>query len=432
MILRIYCLLGLLCSVLTGYCQNSPGNIRPLSIGDTIPADLELTNVYNYPVSKIRLSDLKGKLVILDFWATWCTSCLHNFPKLDSLQKEFEGKLLVLLVNAKNTNDKEEKIKAFFEKRKTKSGEKYQLPYIIYDTVLDALFKHKMIPHYVWIDQTGSIKEITSSEHVNAKNIRSLLNKENILLPVKNDLDFDLDSPLFINGNGGNGNNLIFRSLLSGYTDGLSGSSRIIFDRNKRVSRIYAINTSILALYKTAYPEVFSFPKNRILLEVKNPLKYNNEGDWDSWKFDNTYCYELITPPAPREKVSKMMQEDLKRYFELQAYFENRQAKCLILQYDKKNRKAISHEGNPEINLNDNSPKYIKNYPVSVLVEYLNNKISTPILDSTLLTEKINIELPDVITDLEDLKITLNKYGFSLKEENKELVYFIIREENSQ
>jgi cytochrome c biogenesis protein CcmG/thiol:disulfide interchange protein DsbE len=36
----------------------------------------------------IRLSDYRGKIVILNFWASWCAPCLEEFPSLISLQKE--------------------------------------------------------------------------------------------------------------------------------------------------------------------------------------------------------------------------------------------------------------------------------------------------------------------------------------------------------
>ncbi len=38
-----------------------------------------------------KLSDLKGKVVVLDFWATWCGPCVGSFPNVKELQKHYEG-----------------------------------------------------------------------------------------------------------------------------------------------------------------------------------------------------------------------------------------------------------------------------------------------------------------------------------------------------
>jgi thiol-disulfide isomerase/thioredoxin len=45
---------------------------------------------------KINLSDYKGKIVILDFWATWCGPCRMGVPDLVSIQKEYKDKVVVI------------------------------------------------------------------------------------------------------------------------------------------------------------------------------------------------------------------------------------------------------------------------------------------------------------------------------------------------
>ncbi len=48
---------------------------------------------------KITLSDYKGQVVLLDFWATWCPPCRRGIPDLIDLQKTYKGKLVVIGVS---------------------------------------------------------------------------------------------------------------------------------------------------------------------------------------------------------------------------------------------------------------------------------------------------------------------------------------------
>ena len=57
----------------------------------------------------IRLSEYKGKVVIIDFWATWCGPCRKGIPDLIELQKEF-GKEIVVIGISLDTDTKREVI----------------------------------------------------------------------------------------------------------------------------------------------------------------------------------------------------------------------------------------------------------------------------------------------------------------------------------
>jgi len=64
-----------------------------LKVGDTLP-DLASFGLEG------KLPDaLKSKVVVVDFWASWCTPCAKSFPVLDELQKKYGDKLVILAVN---------------------------------------------------------------------------------------------------------------------------------------------------------------------------------------------------------------------------------------------------------------------------------------------------------------------------------------------
>jgi peroxiredoxin len=67
---------------------------------------------------KINLADLKGKVVLLDFWANWCPHCAKELPFIEKLASdpELARKGLVILTMAANIDEKEPEARAFYVK----------------------------------------------------------------------------------------------------------------------------------------------------------------------------------------------------------------------------------------------------------------------------------------------------------------------------
>lgn len=66
---------------------------EPLTVGKEAP-DFSLPNLEE---KTVRLSDYRGKVVFLNFWATWCKPCREEMPSMDVLYKNFERDGLVVL-----------------------------------------------------------------------------------------------------------------------------------------------------------------------------------------------------------------------------------------------------------------------------------------------------------------------------------------------
>ena len=63
---------------------------------------------------KISIKDYRGKVVFLNFWATWCEGCREEMPSMERLYKEFKGKGLEIV--AVNVKDKTPDALAFYKK----------------------------------------------------------------------------------------------------------------------------------------------------------------------------------------------------------------------------------------------------------------------------------------------------------------------------
>lgn len=61
--------------------------------------DLEMTDLSG---NKVHFKDFKGKVVILNFWASWCSPCLEEFPSMIKLFDNFDKEAVILAVSQDN------------------------------------------------------------------------------------------------------------------------------------------------------------------------------------------------------------------------------------------------------------------------------------------------------------------------------------------
>lgn len=160
----------------TGKAQDQPR--EQLKVGDII-YDLELQNVINYKDSTLRLKDFKGKLVILDFWAPYCGSCIKSFPKIDSLQQNYKDRIQFILVTHSFGEGKysPRAVKELFTQLQIQCPGKYTFPVAVSgNEKIMELFYHGGLPYYVWISAKGKINAFTSYHLLNAQTIEAFLN----------------------------------------------------------------------------------------------------------------------------------------------------------------------------------------------------------------------------------------------------------------
>jgi cytochrome c biogenesis protein CcmG, thiol:disulfide interchange protein DsbE len=124
---------------------------EPLAVGKPAP-DFSLSDLNDKPY---RLSDFRGKVVFLNFWATWCKPCREEMPSMEILNKNFEKDGLVILAVSIDRVTTTKDIAPFIK------GLNLTFPVLIDSWGrTDKPYKRMGVPETFIIDQEGVIREI--------------------------------------------------------------------------------------------------------------------------------------------------------------------------------------------------------------------------------------------------------------------------------
>lgn len=131
--------------------KNTYENSKKLTKGAVAP-----TFTYeNYKGGETSLESLKGKVVYIDVWATWCMPCLQEIPALLGLEQKFHGKDVAFVSISIDDEKDRERWKQLIEKKQLKGiqliADKAWKSKIVEDYVI------KGIPRFILIDKDGKM-----------------------------------------------------------------------------------------------------------------------------------------------------------------------------------------------------------------------------------------------------------------------------------
>ncbi|RRJ65139.1 TlpA family protein disulfide reductase [Paenibacillus oralis] len=162
-IIAVLVLIGLIVYGAYDYLKKSPSEtaqtVEPVTEeletgiqkGQLAP-DFTLMDLEGNPV---KLSDFKGKRVLLNFWATWCPPCRVEMPHMQKFYEDYESEDVVILgVNMTLTEENPDGVQNFVK------DEQLTFP-IVLDKEGDALQTYQVIayPTTYLLDSTGVIRE---------------------------------------------------------------------------------------------------------------------------------------------------------------------------------------------------------------------------------------------------------------------------------
>ncbi len=117
---------------------------------------------------RVSLDDLKGMVVLIDFWATWCQPCREALPHVRDIAKKFQGEPLVVLSVSLDTDER--KWKDFIAKNEM-TWPQYRDPG--FTGPMAKMFGVEAIPHTFTIDADGVLQD----EHIGDASIEGKLKK---------------------------------------------------------------------------------------------------------------------------------------------------------------------------------------------------------------------------------------------------------------
>jgi uncharacterized protein (TIGR03435 family) len=365
-------------------------------LGKPVP-NYKFSNILNSKETEISLSDLKGKTVILEFWATWCGPCIPAMKKLDSLQQDFKEDIEIITISSENKN----RLEKFIKSSNT------TLRIVSNDTTHFQNFKYKVIPHSIIIDKDGIIRAITSPENINKVVIENLISKNEIDLDLKNDFYIDPNLEIktikaVVNSD--------YRIELKSFDQEKRGGSKILKNLEGNINGIEMWNSTIPRLYQTLF-DVASYHR----------VVYKDSLSEDDFPYDNANRYNMTIEVSDnyQPKWKKTGINFLNENFDVNAKMGVDNLDCYVL----KNIDNIIKESNSD------KPEYMfmgsilksKKIKMSQLAEYLENFAGLPVLDKTNLNGEYDIELEWQEVDFQTLHSELKKYGLNLEKSEKKL-----------
>jgi len=124
----------------------------------------------------VKLSDLKGQVVMINFWATWCGPCRQEMPLLESIYKQYRTKDFTLL--GVNVEPDPKAADAWLKKTPVSFPVLYDV-----ESKVSNLYKVAGMPSTVFVDRKGNVRVIhrgykPGDENEYLDNIRMLMREK--------------------------------------------------------------------------------------------------------------------------------------------------------------------------------------------------------------------------------------------------------------
>ena len=369
---------------------------QALKVGDNLP-NYQLKSVVNYKTDSLNFKDAKGKILIIEFWGTWCSPCIPALQHLDEIRNKFPDDVFVVGIS----DDSKERLTKFLTKRAVSIPLASET-----DTKLNGIFPFNVVPHTIIVDKNGKIITITSPNEVTEEKIREIIVGKNPTFKPKQDKEFDSRIDYF-GADESTDFSITQKAFIQGFPSFSTRGKGVFKDR--RISCINLLPQSILqlAFKKSSETTIVNLPKEK-----------------KAFLPENLYCFDIIVKDSDKANLYQIMQTEAMKLLGIKANIEKRVVDVYVLKKIADILKA-STKKEPS---GESSGRGIKseNLAMDFLVNFLANELQKPVVDETNLKGKYDISFEYISEDPTSLKKVLESLGLKISKEKREVEMLVI------
>ncbi len=365
-----------------------------LKVGDLAPA--LRAEAFGQPGPVFDLNDARGTVVVLEFWATWCSPCVASIPHVNDLVDKFAGRRVTFV---SITDDEEERLAAFLKTRPMKGV-------VVRDRTGELFSRFGVVarPYTVVVAPDGRIAGITDPEAVTEQKLAELLANGSAQFEQKElegeNLDWDQDE--------------------IEWKDGVKPDLQVII----KPIRIGVTATRYL-------PGSNRLTADGVPLQVLVLLAYSTDPfhvDWRAPRLKGQYRVSAIVPPGREAALLPLLQAAISAQIGITAVWEDREADVHVLKIapGAKPPAPSAAEKEESYSMMRGNSHAVKQ-PISRLVKELTNGLEKIVVDETGLTGKYDWNIPYQPGQPEVMIRALSTLGLELMPARRVVKVLVVR-----